>query len=76
MNEDSNDIGKVDDPSSYEEAMKDKNSSKRFDAMKDEVDSMNVNEVWDLVEVSNRAKTIGYKWVYITKCDFIGNIER
>ena len=76
MNEDANDIGKADDPSSYKEAMKDENSSKWFDAMKDEIKSMDINKVWDLVEIPNGAKTVGCKWVYKTKRDSKGKIER
>jgi hypothetical protein len=45
MNEYANDNGKADDPSSYKEAMKDENSSKWFDAMKDEIKSMDINKV-------------------------------
>ncbi|RLN41918.1 pol polyprotein [Panicum miliaceum] len=76
MNEDANDIGKADDPSSYKEAMKDENSSKWFDAMKDEIKSMDINKVCDLVEIPNGAKTVGCKWVFKTKHDSKGNVER
>ena len=44
--------------------------------MKDELDSMKSNEVWDLVELPQGAKAIGCKWVYKTKIDSLGNIER
>ena len=44
--------------------------------MKDELDSMKSNEVWDLVELSQGSKAIGYKWVYKTKRDSLSNIER
>ena len=44
--------------------------------MKDEFDSMKSNEVWDLVELPQGAKAIGYKWVYKTKRDSLGNIKR
>jgi hypothetical protein len=37
---------------------------------------MSINKVWDLEEIPNGAKTIGCKWVYKTKCDSNGNIER
>ena len=40
------------------------------------MNSMNTNVVWDLKEIPNVAKTIGCKWVYKTKCDFKGNVER
>ena len=44
--------------------------------MKDEMDSMANNQVWDLIELPKRAKAIGYKWVFKTKRDFSGNVER
>jgi hypothetical protein len=44
--------------------------------MEDEMRSMSVNKIWDLEEISKGAKTVGCKWVYKTKCDSNGNIER
>ena len=44
--------------------------------MKDELDSMKSNEVWDLVELPQGAKAIGCKRVYKTKRDSLCNIER
>nr|CAN74165.1 hypothetical protein VITISV_026445 [Vitis vinifera] len=44
--------------------------------MKDEMSSVKCNDVWDLVELPNGAKTIGCKWVFKTKKDSLGNIER
>jgi hypothetical protein len=64
------------DPASFEEAMRSAHSSNWLDAMEDEMRSMSVNKVWDLEEIPKRAKTVGYKWVYKTKCDSNGNIER
>jgi hypothetical protein len=63
-------------PTSFEEAMRSAHSSKWFDAMKDEMRYMSVNKVWNLEEIPKGAKTVGCKWVYKTKCDFNGNIER
>jgi hypothetical protein len=63
-------------PTSYEEAMRSAHSSKWLEAMENEIRSMSTNRVWDLEEISKGAKTVGYKWVYKTKCDFKGNIER
>ena len=37
---------------------------------------MRCNDVWDLVELPNSAKTIGCKWVFKTKKDSLSNIER
>ena len=55
-------------------------SCKEFDlwynVMKDELDSMKRNKDWDLVELAQGAKAIGYKWVFKTKRDSLGNIER
>ena len=44
--------------------------------MKDEMNSMQSNKFWNLVELPNRAKAIGCKWVFKTKRDSLGNIER
>ena len=40
-----------DDPTSYEEAMRSAHSSKWLEAMKDEMRSMHLNDVWDLEEI-------------------------
>ena len=40
------------------------------------MNSMQSNGVWNLVELLNGAKAIGYKWVFKTKKDSLGNIER
>ena len=37
---------------------------------------MNANKVWDLEIIPKGAKTVGCKWVYKTKLDSQGNIER
>ena len=40
------------------------------------MNSMNTNDVWDLEKIPNKAKIVGYKWVYKTKWDSKGNVER
>lgn len=45
-------------------------------AMQEELDSMHKNRVWDLVKPDPNHKPIGCKWVYKTKRDAEGNIER
>ena len=40
------------------------------------MNSMNTNDICDLDEIPNGAKTVGCKWVYKTKYDSKGNIER
>jgi hypothetical protein len=76
MYEDTNDIWIETDPSSFKEAMKSQRSSEWLDAMKDEMKSMSTNDVWDLVEIPKGAKIVGCKWIYKTKHDSKGNIER
>ena len=44
--------------------------------MLDELDSMKKNNVWDLVELPDGVKPVGSKWVFKTKLDQNGNIER
>lgn len=43
--------------------------------MKEEMNSITSNEVWNLVEFPNGTKSILYKWVFKKK-DTLGNIER
>ena len=64
------------DPISFSEAMSRTDSEKWSDAMKDELNSMANNQVWDLVELPEGFRTVGCKWVYKTKTDASGNIER
>jgi len=64
------------DPTSFEEAMRSAHSSEWLEAMQDEMRSMDTNVVWDLVTISKEAKTVGCKWVYKTKYDSKGNVER
>ncbi|KAJ4976296.1 hypothetical protein NE237_001402 [Protea cynaroides] len=44
--------------------------------MKDEMESMSKNQVWELVELPKGTSTVGCKWVFKTKRDPHGNIER
>jgi hypothetical protein len=51
----------MDDPTSYKEAMMSENSKRWLEAMEDELSSMSSNGVWDLVEIPNGEKKVGYK---------------
>jgi len=64
------------DPTSFEEAMRSAHSSKWLEAMQDEMRSMNTNGVWDIKIIPKGVKIVGYKWVYKTKYDSKGNVER
>jgi hypothetical protein len=70
------DIGVVDDPSSYSQAIQSSQSTKWIDAMVDEMKSMDNNTVWDLVDLPNGCRPIGCKWVFKTKKDSTGKIKR
>jgi hypothetical protein len=65
-----------DDLTSFEEAMRSDHSSKWLKAMEDEIKSMSTNKVWDLEIIPKGAKTVGCKWIYKTKYDSQGNVER
>ena len=52
------------------------NSPKWPIAMEDEMKSMSINDVWDLVEIPEGVKPVGCRWVYKTKHDSKGKIER
>ena len=44
--------------------------------MKDEMKSMQDNDIWNLVEFPESVKPIGCKWIFKTKRDSKGNVER
>jgi len=44
--------------------------------MKDEMKSMQDNDVWNLVKLPKGVKPIGCKWIFKTKRDSKGNVER
>ena len=69
------DIGTENDLETFSQALSCKDSDLWYNAMKDELDSMKSNEVWDLVELPQGAKPIGCKWAYKAKRDSLGNIE-
>ena len=70
------DLSIDEDPVSFREAMESCNSDKWLNAMNEEIKSMSDNKVWDLVELPEGYKTVGSKWVFKTKRDSKGNIER
>jgi hypothetical protein len=69
-------IGAKNDPEFFSQAMSCKESKLWYNTMKEEMNSMKSNGVWDLVELPNGVKAIGCKWVFKTKKDSLGNIER
>lgn len=51
-------------------------SDEWMDAMKNEIASMKDNQVWELVELPKGVVPIKCKWVFKTKRDSKGNIDR
>ncbi|RDX78767.1 hypothetical protein CR513_40905, partial [Mucuna pruriens] len=77
LQEHEDDIGLTkDDPINFCQAMQSSNSKKWIDSMKDELKSIQDNGVWDLVELLEGVKPIGCKWIFKTKKDSKGNIEK
>jgi hypothetical protein len=69
-------IGAKNDPEFFSQAISCKESELWYNTMKEEMNSIKSNGVWDLVELPNGVKAIGCKWVFKTKKDSLGNIER
>ncbi|RVW64514.1 Retrovirus-related Pol polyprotein from transposon TNT 1-94 [Vitis vinifera] len=64
------------DPVTYQEAIHCPQFISWKEAMDDEMNSMYMNGVWDLVELLHGCKPVGCKWVFKTKRDSSGKIER
>ncbi|WVZ07573.1 hypothetical protein V8G54_020919 [Vigna mungo] len=70
------DLSIDEDSVSFRQAMESNNSENWLNVMKEELKSMDDNKVWDLVELPKGSKRVGCKWVFKTKHDSKGNIER
>ena len=64
------------DPVSFSLAVSCDNSEKWLNAIKEKINFMKHNCVWDLVELSKNYKRVGCKWVFKTKHDSHENLER
>ena len=64
------------DPSSVYEAKSSPDKDKWMKAMEKELESLQSNEVWRLVEPPSDRKIIGSKWVFKRKVDANGVVER
>ena len=69
-------IGAKNNLETFSQAMSSKESNSWYSAMKEEMNSMVSNRVWDLVEFPDGVKVIGCKSIFKTKRDSLGNIER
>lgn len=61
------------DPTSFEEAVK---SLKWRLTMDEEIKSIERNQTWHLVELPTGAKKIGVKWIYKTKLNELGEVNK
>jgi hypothetical protein len=52
------------DPITFQEAVNNKDKSKWVGAMMKEMESLHKNQMWDLMELPERKKAIGCKWVF------------
>ncbi|KAG7299880.1 hypothetical protein JYU34_016900 [Plutella xylostella] len=64
------------DPQSLSEALQSNKADKWMEAMKEEHNSLLLNNTWTLVDLPPNKKVIPCKWVYRTKSDEHGNITR
>ena len=69
-------IGAENDLDTFSQAMSSKEPDLWYSVMKDEMDTMTSNRVWDLVELPDGVKAIECRWVFKTKKDSQDNIER
>lgn len=65
-----------DDPVTFKQAIESSDSDKWMNAMNEEIKSMKDNAVWEIVPLPEGVKPVGCKWVYKTKRDPLGNVER
>ena len=65
-----------DDQINFRQAMESSNSQKWINALNWEMKYMKENDVWGLVPLPEGAKRIGYKWMFKTKRESKGNVER
>ena len=72
----SNSILSVDEPTSYANAIASPCSENWKDAMKEELESLHENEVWEVVPKPTHRKIIDGKWVFKVKGNAQGQIER
>ena len=76
LQESEHDINTTEDPLSYKQAIQSDNCDKWIEAMESELQSMSKNGVWKLVDLPQGCKPIGCKWVYKTKRNSKGQIDR
>ena len=66
----------LDEPNSVTEALLRREREEWLKVMKEELESMKMNKVWDLVDLPQERKAIRNKWILKVKCKSEGSIER
>ena len=64
------------DPKTYKQALRSEDSDRWKDAMNDEYNSLTKHNTWDLVDLPEGKNLVGCKWVYKTKRNSFGEIDR
>ncbi|CAL8112803.1 unnamed protein product [Prunus armeniaca] len=70
------DINNLEDPMTFKQAVESDICEFWMAAMESELDSMSMNGVWKLVKLAQSCKPIGCKWVYKTKKNPQGKMNR
>lgn len=69
-------INVIVEPKTFAEVLQDKNKNEWLEAMQDDINSMNINETWELVPRQIDKNIIGCKWVFKIKMNEKNEIER
>jgi hypothetical protein len=64
-----------DEPMTYTEAIKGPDSDKGLEAMESELNSMDDNQVWNLVDPIEGVRPVDCKWIFKKKLDMGGNVH-
>lgn len=79
-NESDNDVAEINiattEPNDYNEAMKHEDSAQWKRAMSEEIQSINENNVWKLVDLPKEKKVIKSRWVFRVKNKADGSIDK
>ena len=65
-----------DEPRSIKEAVNSEECKLWKNAMVEEMEALDKNEAWDLVELPDGRKPIGSKWIFKKKLNAIGKVEK
>ena len=64
------------EPKNVNKALSGPKAKEWIKAMKEEMESMKTNQVWDLVDLPPGRRSIGNKWIFKIKRKTDGSIER